>query len=92
MEALTTEPYVSNPEANSSNFIGILIKLCLKYRSNFVGCDSFVPEKWDDHSLMIFHHTRTFHRSGHPGWKDRIFESDKIKSILLYLASKGCTF
>jgi hypothetical protein len=54
MEILTAELYLSNPESNSSKFVGIFIRMFLKYGCNLARFDSFVPEKSDDHSLIMF--------------------------------------
>jgi hypothetical protein len=55
MEVLTTEPSLSNPESNRSEFVCLFIKLCRKSGCNLVGAGSPVPEKSDDHSLIILH-------------------------------------
>jgi hypothetical protein len=59
-DVLTTESHLNNPESNSSKFVGMLSKLCLKSGGHFVGGDSLVREKSDDHSLIILHLKRTF--------------------------------
>jgi hypothetical protein len=59
MGILATEPYFSNPELNSSKFVSMFAKLCLKSGGNFVGANSIRPEKSNDHSLIILHHERT---------------------------------
>jgi hypothetical protein len=59
MEVCTTAPHLSNPESNSSDFIGSFTDLCLKSGGNFVSGYSLVPEKSDDHSLIILHDKRT---------------------------------
>jgi hypothetical protein len=82
---LTIEPYLSNPESNNSKFVVMFTKFCLKYVWNLVGFDSFVLEKSDDHSLIMFHHKRTLNGFWRPGWKDNLLESDTVKPNLIYL-------
>jgi hypothetical protein len=86
MDVLTTEPCLSNLESNCSKFVGMFIKLCLKSGCNLVGVDSFVPEKSNDHFLIILYHKQILNEFEHPEWKDDFPESDTVKSNLIYLA------
>jgi hypothetical protein len=85
MEVLRTEPYLSNPESNRSEFVGMFSELCLKSGWNLVGVGSLVPEKSHNYSLIIFHHKRTVNGFWLPEWKDTFFESDTVKSNLIDL-------
>jgi hypothetical protein len=85
MEVLTTEPYLSNPESNRLKFVCMFTELCLKSGCNSAGFGSLVPEKSDDHSLIIIHRKRTLNEFWRPEWKDDFLESDAAKSNLIYL-------
>jgi hypothetical protein len=70
MEVLTTEPGLSNPESNCSKFGHMFTKMCLKSGWNLVGDDVLVPEKSNDHSLIMLHHKQTLNELERPEWKD----------------------
>jgi hypothetical protein len=59
MQVLTAAPYLSNSELDCSKLISMFSKLCLQFGFNLAGINSFVPEKFDDHSLIILHPKRT---------------------------------
>jgi hypothetical protein len=86
MEVLTTESYLSNSESNCLESVGMFIKLCLKYGCNLVCVSSLVPEKSDDHFLIMLHHKRTLNGFWHPECKYNFLENDTVKSNLIYLA------
>jgi hypothetical protein len=47
-------PYLCNPELDCLKLISMFSKLFLQSDCNLAGIDSLVPEKFDNHSLIIF--------------------------------------
>jgi hypothetical protein len=70
LEAFMTEPYLSNPESNCLVFVDMFTKLCLKSGCHLVGVDSAVPEKSNDHSLIILPRVQILHNFSRPEWKN----------------------
>jgi hypothetical protein len=58
MQALTAAPYLCHPELDSSEFVDMFNKLDLQSDCNLAGIIALVPEKFDDHSLIILHPKR----------------------------------
>jgi hypothetical protein len=81
-----TESHLTNPESNSSKFLGMLSKLGLKFGGNFVGADSLRPEKSNHNSLITLHPKRTLTGFSRLEWKNHVLESDTLKSNLSYQA------
>jgi hypothetical protein len=52
-------PYLYNPESDFSKLIEMFGKLFLESVCNLARIRSIVPEKFDDHCLIIFHPKRT---------------------------------
>jgi hypothetical protein len=51
----------------------------------FVSIDSLVPEKFDDHSLIILHPKRTFNRFQSTKWGNNYAVSRILETSLIYL-------
>jgi hypothetical protein len=63
----------------------MFIKLCLKSVCNFVNADSLVPEKSDDHSLIILDLKRTLNERKSTKWENNYAASRILESDLIYL-------
>jgi hypothetical protein len=76
MQILTAAPYLYNPELDCSKLIIMFSKLCLQSDSNLMGIGSLIPEKFDDHFLIIFHPKRMVN-----GFSDPDQEGHFLKAI-----------
>jgi hypothetical protein len=59
VQVLTAASYLCNPESDCSKLIGMFDKLCLYSVYNLASIRSLIPEKFDNHSLIILHQKRT---------------------------------
>jgi hypothetical protein len=62
MKVLTPESSLCNPELSRPKFINMFTKLCLKSVCNVESIGSLVPEKSDDHSLIMLYAERPLNR------------------------------
>jgi hypothetical protein len=60
-------------------------KLFLQFGCNLASIDSFAPEKFDDHSLIILNPKQTVNGLSGPDREDYFFKSHTVKSDLIYL-------
>jgi hypothetical protein len=86
MQVLTAAPYLCNPELDCSKLISMFNKLYLQFSYNLAGISSLVPEKFDDHSLIIVNLKHTFNGLSSPDQEDHFLKSHTVESDLTYLA------
>jgi hypothetical protein len=81
VQVLTITPLLCNPELDYSKLVSIFSKLSLQSGCNLPDIGFLIPEKVDDHSLIILDPKRTGHGFSDPDCEDHFVKATQSNLI-----------